>query len=150
MLRSAAFCDRACPLRSVGARSGRTARLASVGSTPSACVGDAQPATIATVAITISALSGGLLPAERFHEVAERFIDAFAETLGVPDTGSFGQASTGEMDVWCLINEPPGTATGRVDEAVATAVRAACVASQATANGAVIVCERPTLKPANA
>ena len=119
-------------------------------STLSDCVGDARPTTIATVAITISALSGGLLPAERFHEIVGWFIDAFAETLGVPDIGSFGQASTGEMDVWCLINGPPDTATGRIDEAVAAAVRAASVASQATANGAVIVCEQPTLTPADA
>ena len=123
-------------------------------SATSGCVGDRGPTTTATVAVTISTPAGGLLPTDRFHDTAETFIEAFAESLaetpGITDYGSFGQASTGELEVWCFIDEPPQTVAGRIDDAVAAAVQATHAAPRNTTDAAVISCERPVLAPVDA
>ena len=107
---------------------GQLLYFGAVESATSGCVGDRGPTTTATVAVTISTPAGELLPDDRFHDTVGTFMDAFAESLaetpGITDYGSFGQASTGELEVWCFIDEPPQTVAGRIDDAVAAAVQA--------------------------
>ena len=125
-----------------------------VESATSGCVGDRGPTTTATVAVTISTPAGELLPDDRFQDISATFVDAFAESLaetpGITDYGSFGQASTGELEVWCFMDEPPQTAAGRVDDAVTAAVQATQAAPRNTIDAVVISCEKPELALADA